>query len=349
MVINKNIFFSSLVLLILNTTPTFSQDIHFSQFYQSPVLLNPAAAGASNSDFRLAINYKNQWKSVISPFKTLAIAFDSRIYVNKKHRGNFLGYGITLFNDKAGISKLTTNQGNLDLAYHLQFSRSSSFSAGIKGGIFQKSINPLDLKWDAQYDGKNYDASLSTKENMPYQNFTQIDLATGLMYKFVDRESGFKLEVGGSLSHLTKPKISFYNKDNKINYKYIGHLNAQFKLSETIYLLPAAMYALQGKQSELIAGCNFKIILGEQTRDKVILNTFNLSSSAIQFGAYYRFKDAIVFNAMLDFGSNMSFGMSYDVNVSKLILASKHLGGMEFSFLLRGINNGKTKGSKNDR
>src|SRR5688572_29642140 len=77
-----------------------AQDIHFSQFYDSPLLLNPAAAGAS-ADYRLAINYKNQWKSVINPFKTAALAFDAKLMKAKK---NNFGVGVSLFNDKVGVA-----------------------------------------------------------------------------------------------------------------------------------------------------------------------------------------------------------------------------------------------------
>ena len=100
-----------------------AQDIHFSQFYESPLLLNPAAAGSSPTDFRFVLNYKNQWKSIGTPYKTIALSYDQRFYLNKKKKGNHLGIGVNLFNDKVGLSTLTTNQMNLNVAYHLNFSR----------------------------------------------------------------------------------------------------------------------------------------------------------------------------------------------------------------------------------
>ena len=284
------------------------------------------------------------------PFKGALYVQDHPIPPHtKKKKGNHFGYGFTLFNDKAGSSKLTTNQANLDLSYHVYFSRTSSLSAGVKTGFFQRSINTTDLKWDAQYDGKGYDASLPTRENGVFQSFMKFDLAAGLMYKYYSRASNFKFELGGSMAHITKPKNSFYSKDPSLNYKYIGHMHIQAKVGDNVFFLPSAMFTLQGKQSEIIAGGNFKIILGEQTRDKVILNTFTLLSSAVQFGAYYRVKDAVIFTAAMDYKRNMTFGVSYDVNVSKLNLASKRRGGLEFSFILKGLGNAKSKGNRNDR
>ncbi len=337
------------IILFLSIGFAHAQDIHFSQFYESPLLLNPAAAGASNTDFRFVVNYKNQWKSVISPFKTTAIAFDARAYLNKKKKGNHIGYGFSMYNDKAGVSKVTTNQFNIDLAYHVYFTRSSSLSAGVKAGFFQRSINTTELKWDKQYDGKNYDASLPTGESAVFQSFMKFDLAAGLLYKYYSRANGARFELGGSMAHITKPKISFYSKDPSLNFKYIGHMNAQLKAGESTLFLPAVLYALQGKHQEITFGGSFKFLVGQSTREKVILNTFTLFSSAFQFGAYYRVKDAVIFTAGMDYKHNMTFGVSYDVNVSKLNQASKHRGGLEFSFILKGLSNAKGKGNKNDR
>ncbi|MBK7311298.1 MAG: PorP/SprF family type IX secretion system membrane protein [Sphingobacteriaceae bacterium] len=337
------------ITLFLSVGLIHAQDIHFSQFYESPLLLNPAAAGASNSDFRFVVNYKNQWKSVINPFKTIALAFDSRIYLNKKKKGNHIGYGFSMYNDKAGMSKVTTNQVNLDLAYHVYFSRSSSLSAGVKAGFFQRNINTTDLKWDAQYDGKAYDPSKPTRESAIFQSFMKFDLAAGILYKYYSRANGGRFELGGSLAHITKPKISFYSSDPSLNFKYIGHMHAQVKMGENTLFLPSAMYALQGKHQEVIFGGSIKFLIGQSTREKVILNTFTLISSAIQFGAYLRAKDALIFTAAMDYKKNMVFGVSYDVNTSKLSQASKRRGGLELSFILKGLSNAKTKGNRNDR
>ncbi|MBL7917459.1 MAG: PorP/SprF family type IX secretion system membrane protein, partial [Bacteroidia bacterium] len=180
--IKLNLKYCVIASALLFCTKTNAQDIHFSQFYESPLLLNPAAAGAINSDFRFAINYKNQWKSVINPFKTVALAFDTKIYLNKKKKGNYFGVGASMFNDKVGAAKFTTNQLNIDVAYHLLINRHNSISAGVKTGFFERHIDPSGLKWDSQYDGKGYNASLPTRENMTFQSYSKLDLGAGLLY-----------------------------------------------------------------------------------------------------------------------------------------------------------------------
>ena len=55
---------------------SFSQDIHYSQFYSSPLTLNPALTGVNDCTYRIAAMYRNQWQSVTDPYQTPSISFD---------------------------------------------------------------------------------------------------------------------------------------------------------------------------------------------------------------------------------------------------------------------------------
>ena len=55
-----------------------TQDIHFSQFNETPVLLNPAMS-CTAFDTRIIANYKNQWASVTSPYQTYGISIERAI------------------------------------------------------------------------------------------------------------------------------------------------------------------------------------------------------------------------------------------------------------------------------
>src|SRR6188472_364581 len=87
---------------LLSSTLVFSQDIHFSMFNYAPMTLNPANAGAED-EIRVNLNYRSQWKSVTSQFKTMAGSYDMRI---AKVGNGVLTGGLNFFNDKAGDSKM---------------------------------------------------------------------------------------------------------------------------------------------------------------------------------------------------------------------------------------------------
>lgn len=301
------------------------QDIHFSQFYESPLLINPAAAGAS-ADYRIAVNYKNQWKSVINPFKTAAIAFDTKL-LSKPEQKNHFGIGISLFNDKVGASKFTTNQVNLDLANHYSINTHNRVSAGIKVGIFQKYINTTGLKWDNQYNGRDYDASRPTGESISVNNYNSLDLGAGILYTFTKLEKALQIQGGLSVAHLNAPKNSFYSNDVSTKMKLIAHANLSFQPKEKNYkILPSFILSNQGGHLEIVGGSNIAFLMSDQNR----------FSSAIHFGTFYRVNDAAIFVVALEYKKNMKFGISYDVNLSRLTSASKFRGGPEFSFVYTG-------------
>ncbi|HRJ36119.1 MAG TPA: PorP/SprF family type IX secretion system membrane protein, partial [Flavobacteriales bacterium] len=133
-----------------------AQDIHFSQFYMAPIQLNPGAAG-TEADIRVHLNYKEQWKSVASPYKTIGGSYDMRF---KKTKSGYFGGGIFFYSDRAGDARMGVAQGNLNLAYHLVIGQGQTLGLGVMGGYAQRSVNTTNMQWGNQYDGMAYNSSL---------------------------------------------------------------------------------------------------------------------------------------------------------------------------------------------
>ena len=132
MLMNKRIFTSAAVVLALAFSASYAQDIHFSQWYNTPLNLNPSLAGVSK-DVQIIANYRDQWRAVASPYKTFQISADVR-YSKKKWKKGALGLGINIYQDNAGDANLATTQGNLSIAYHVRTGDNSSFVGGIQAG-----------------------------------------------------------------------------------------------------------------------------------------------------------------------------------------------------------------------
>src|SRR3990167_3665820 len=110
-------YYYLLPILLCFSMASISQDIHFSQFSMSPLTLNPSLSGALN-DLEININYRDQWRSVASPYKTFGVGSNLKISKKKSSKGFWAG-GVNFFSDKAGDSKMGTTQGNISLAYHI--------------------------------------------------------------------------------------------------------------------------------------------------------------------------------------------------------------------------------------
>ena len=93
-----------------------AQDIHFTQFTASPLIVNPAFTGAFSGQWRAAAIYRDQWRSVTSPFKTYAVSVDAPIINDLSHDDN-LAAGLQLYNDRAGDGNVYKRQP-LYLWYH---------------------------------------------------------------------------------------------------------------------------------------------------------------------------------------------------------------------------------------
>src|SRR5215203_2061090 len=111
--------FASVILTVFLFQQSYSQDLHFSQWFNSPLTTNPANTGfIPDADYRIGANYRNQYSTVTTvPYKTMSIFGDAQIMRNKIDNG-WLGVGGVILRDVAGAGKLTSTKVYGSLAYH---------------------------------------------------------------------------------------------------------------------------------------------------------------------------------------------------------------------------------------
>src|SRR3954468_8080255 len=84
------------ILTAFRVIPAFAQDPSFSQFFSSPLNINPALTANINADWRLISNIRNQWLGPASPYVTGTISFDSKLFARRianMSQKNFFGIG----------------------------------------------------------------------------------------------------------------------------------------------------------------------------------------------------------------------------------------------------------------
>lgn len=332
----RNLFFAILLVICGKLS---AQDYHFSQFFDTPLLMNPTLTGVFNGDQRAILYYRNQWSSIMNPFRTFGFSFDSRLWKNASESG-YLAIGLSVMNDKAGTSEMTTTQALLSLAYHQQIGMTSLLSAGIQGGYTQRTMNQANLVWDNQYDPNigGFDPTLATGESYLYEGFSHADVATGILYSYFSPETnsssndGVRFNIGGAFYHFNRPKKSFTELfDHQLYSKIVVHGRGLIGLMQSnTALSPSFMYERQGPNQEIIAGLGFRFMLQEQSR-----YTGFMKESALTLGCLMRVNDAVIPYISFEF-ANYAFGVSYDTNISGLRRATSGVGGFEVN--LRYIN-----------
>jgi type IX secretion system PorP/SprF family membrane protein len=300
----------------------YSQDIHYSQFNASPQNLSPAQTGLFNGDWRFAGNYRGQWAAIPVPYKTFSLAADTRL--KTKLVNDVPAAGIVINTDKAGDSKFSTTQIYLSGAYIKKLTKDSAnfLSLAIQPGISSKGFNINALTFDSQYDGDSYNGALTSGETFSKTRITYFDLGAGIAYMW-RKTQRTQANVGVSLLHINKPKQSFFeNRDIRLDMKFALSGVLEIPVAAQLDVLPTVMYQSQGKFHETLLGAFAKYYL----------KPVNGMSTAVSLGAEYRLKDAFILAAGVEY-RNFNVGLSYDINMSKLIAATNRRGGFEISVI----------------
>ena len=323
-----------LFLVLISCKIGYAQDIHFSQYTEAPVALNPASIGVAY-DTRAIANYRNQWGTVGKAYSTFGVTFEQAIK-HLKLKGNYFGIALNIYSDQAGDAMLASFVPNLGISYVTRISKFAKLSAGIQAGVLYRTIDVSKLRWDEQFteNGYMYNSSAPTGENTPRSGIVSFDFGGGLNFhyakseRFISAQDGTKFDVGFAAYHYNYPRNSFFDDVNNIKErlytKYIIYANVDVGLKAAgIALVPSLLYMIQGPSTEITPGLMFKYIIEDQATYTNIKN-----GSAISFGAYYRVKDAII-PTILYQKNKIAIGVSYDINISSLTPASKLNGGIE--------------------
>ncbi|MBK9460495.1 MAG: PorP/SprF family type IX secretion system membrane protein [Sphingobacteriales bacterium] len=319
-----------------------AQDIHFSQFYSAPLLLNPAMTGNIGESYRASLSYRNQWASIPAPYSTVAASIDGS-FLGCQLGADHVGAGLAIVNDRSGDGLLNDFSLMASAAYHkgLDPDRRYVLSLGGQVGYVQKSIDIIKLLFETQInENLQFDGTLPNGEPFNSNKFNYIDLRAGGMFTGAINDRA-NVYVGGSFYHLTKPGESFLLEEeanaekNVLDSRLVFHGGGSFYLGDHFNLSPSAIYMSQSGSRNIVVGTAFgysfesrnRYSRGGRGRSKASSSS---DGSAIYLGTWYRLNDAAIILLGIDYQS-FKFGFSYDVNVSGLRQATLSQGAVELS------------------
>jgi type IX secretion system PorP/SprF family membrane protein len=326
--------------LIVFTADVAAQDIHFSQFYELPMLRNPALAGIFKGDIRASAAYRNQWESVTVPYRTEALGCEVRLPLGE-NTDDYLTLGLQITNDVAGDSKLSRVQifPVVNFQKSTNGDKDSYISAGFSMGAVQQRFDPSGLRFDDQFQNGAYSALNPTAQTFGQTNLSYWDNAVGISYN-----STFSYDthyyIGFGLFHAAQPKVAFLKQnDIQLNRKYVVNFGLSVPTGGYDKLIVYGDFFNQGGNSLFQGGFLFNHDLLELDEDY---------SKSFDIGVFYRWNDALIPVVKLDL-FHFSFGLSYDVNLSKLVTASHFRGGTELTVSYRDYLNIRNTSSQKVR
>jgi type IX secretion system PorP/SprF family membrane protein len=300
-----------------------AQDPHFSQFFASPLTLNPAFTGKFDGTVRVAGNYRNQWPAFNNVFTTSTLSVDFGILKNKIPENDTWGLGILALTDKAGGGILTNNYLGISTSYHKALDEDGfqQLGIGFQGTYGQKRLDNSKLYFEDQLTPFGFTGVTQDIFSTQNLNINYFDLNAGLLYTGSTNSSN-DFYVGASMYHINRPRESFKGGNWNIATRTTISAGGYFPVSDILTLHTSGIYQVQNKATETTFGGALAAAIDPESADP----------SNVYIGSWYRVNDAIIPYLGLEF-SGFRIGATYDVNTSSLKAGSESRGGMEISVI----------------
>lgn len=229
-----------------------SQDLHYSQFYNSPLNANPGKTGIFNGDKRVNLSYRSQWRSVPVPWTTFSGSFDRKFYP-KYNDGHFFSAGV-LFNYDVQGELSDINLANIDVAgsWTKVINENNLFTIGALVGYATRGFDINSLTFDSQWNGVEFDPNLSTNENFNTQRLSFLETGLGINYRWQESKRT-KLDIGLGSYHIFEPDVAYNNDDEvRLPRRFTLTGSGSFQLSNKLDLQVNALGQKQGDYGEVI-------------------------------------------------------------------------------------------------
>lgn len=337
----QRVVFTSLVIVkALTVSPLQAQDIHLSQIHASPVVQNPAMTGVFDGDYRVIANFRQQWRSATANYRTVAAAAD--MHVAGLGGSGLLNAGVQVMADRAGDLDFSTSSVQLSVGATRKLNRKGDhlLSVAIQGGVLHQSLDYAAMQV--------FDPEPLVQAGALNKRFAP-DVGVGLAW-FKRLRKEHRIYGGMAMFHLNRPDLALLGQnagyEEPLARRSVLHGGGEFRLSESVYVLPSLMMVEQSPNREINLGSFVrydykKSGLGE--------------GSSLYLGSWFRWfyrpdiasgYDALVLAARWD-KNRLSCGLSYDLNISSLTQATRGFGGPELSVIY--IANRRGDGEKGTR
>jgi type IX secretion system PorP/SprF family membrane protein len=309
-----------------------AQDIHFSQFHTSPIITNPANTGMSDENTRVAINYRNQWAKIGTPFETFGASIDKKIIVLNQ----CFGIGGVVLHDKSSAYDLSANEVMLSFSFS-KVINNQQITIGLQPGIVSKAFNSGDLTFGAQFDDLNqyFDNTLPNLESGLNEKVSYFDMNVGIswrtMYKNLTPAAGL------SINHVNMPEVRFTTATTGKHLPWKIAFNAGIKVPFTpgTNLTPMVLYNYTPGANEFIIGSSGDYDLKVPASPVKILSALAM----LRVNPVRNF-DALILGCGVGF-LKFDLGVSYDFNISPLRSATNFNGAFEISVIYKNGRHGQ--------
>lgn len=314
------------ILLLMGTfaAPVLAQDPHFSQFFASPLTLNPAYTGKFNGQLRVAGNYRDQWPAISKAFVTSTISLDAPLMKGRLNNMDTWGIGGMAMTDRTANGILTANYLAFSTAYHKALDEDGfhQLGLGFQGVYSNKRLDGSQLNFESELalDGTWTNPSGEAIDGSRI-NVSYLGVNAGVLYSgSTNGDDNFY--VGASVYHINRPKENFTNGFYTLQPRVSVHGGGYLPVGQTTTLHLSAQHSRQAGAYETVVGGAIAFNLNDD---------FDRPTS-FYAGSWMRMGDALIPYLGFEW-ADFRLGATYDMNTSSLKTASQKRGGIEISLI----------------
>ncbi len=316
-------------IVLLYCVPVTAQDPNFSQYFSTPLSINPALAGNSDANWRLMGLQRSQWIGEgVEPLTTTSVSFDGVLFRQRDFDKNYIGGGILFLQDKGMGGIYKSSSFNFAASTHISLDADDlhSISGGLGGTYSNTLINFSQLTFNAQLSSIGFNRALPTFEANLSGIKPSLSTFAGLMYTYRTDNANFDIGVSGY--RFVKTNKTVLKDDTQFDPpRYNVHANYQTFLSESVTFNTNLLLVMQSSRSFYTAGITAGIIPGKFSAD-------DESPFVMYGGLWYRQSEALIPYVGMSYGV-LQAGLSYDINASPSKNYFGSLSTFEFSLICR--------------
>jgi type IX secretion system PorP/SprF family membrane protein len=318
--------FGIAICLMAISNTIFAQDPNFSQYFASPLTLNPSLIGKGTADWRVTTLYRNQWfgNTNAQPYTTATVSLEKRINQNKSPNDQ-LAFGVVLLNDASNNGLLKNNYISLGMAYNNALDREGNLLLG--GGISftyrNRLLDPSKFIFQSQFGSGGYQPGIGITDGVNIVSNSFLDINAGL--NLSERKEKWGYNFGLSYYHAANPQDGAYLQNQfSLNPRISFQSGLQFYFKNQSELDISIISNHQKSINDLVTiGAQYKIHVPDNLLG---FRTFNL-------GVWKHVAESLTTYVGLEASKNWLFGISYDIINADISYGSNSMQSIECSFI----------------
>jgi type IX secretion system PorP/SprF family membrane protein len=310
-----------LIVLVVNKGLLLAQDPFFSQYFMSPMTVNPAMIGKGTKATRVMANHRSQWwGSSAANFVTNTVSAELPFAKGLTDKSQ-LALGVMGLSDVSNNGILKNNYFSAGMAYNQNLNQEGTkkFGAGLMATFGSRALDVSKMQWQSQFGSFGFNAALPSGENLQLPKRSYFDVAAGVHYSSEGKK--WNVNLGASVFHVAQADISAFDAGNsatRMRFNLNMDLAYKFNGGDELHFI------------SLATQYNTKSVLNVGAIYKYKINGDHMISR-VNAGLMSRMDDAYVGYFALE-APKWSLGVSYDFIQSDVQTFYNSVQSMEVSF-----------------